>query len=364
MAENGNHFPNSPTRPLPFCHSGDFVSGVCNKITRVVILLPWQVRRRTQLDVNQETPELIKIADRRLGLVLADDLKVLGLSRVDTHRLVRDKVLRPIHRGYVFALGTVHLTVEAEILAATVAIAGSWASGATAAEYWGIRRVPRGRVEISLSGNRNPRLAGAKVRRTNLPIIDTVLLTSGGRVSSPRQTLFELAFDLDDRTLRSAYEDCLNRGLCTVEQVREFGSIAVRPGRHGSARFRRVILGRPDDVPFLMSHAELMLADALEGLDPRWVRQHPLPLRNGSTIHLDFARPDLKLGLEVDGELHEDPVKVRADKRRDLLAAEVGWHILRTSTDEIERNLSHVIGLTLAIAQSRSDLLHPTAILV
>ena len=303
--------------------------------------------------MSRQLASIIRIADLRHGLVLLDDLKALGIGKTARHRLVSEGLLRPIHRGTVFAIGEAKLDISAEILAACFAVPDSWASRNTAAEYWGIRRIPRGRIELSTNSTRNPRLAGVRVRRTNLIEIDVVEMITGGKVSSPRQTLFEIALEVDDRTLLSAYEDCLNRKLVTVAGVREFGSRSVKMGRHGSARFRRVILGRPDEVPFAMSHPELELAKALENYDPLWLRQYPILMPGGFTIHADIARPDIKLGVEVDGELHDTPLEIHRDKMRDLHAAALGWQIIRLTTADIETNLKASVALVLEIADTR-----------
>ena len=311
-------------------------------------------KQLTQLFVNLHTSQIIKIADHRNGLVLLDDLKHIGVSRSALHRLVKNEVLRPVHAGTVFALGGAYLDIESEIAAACFAVPDSWVSGNTAAQYWEIRRIPRGRVELSVNSTKNPRLAGVRVRRTNVLEPDIVQLVNGSRVSSPRQTLFEIALEVDDRTLLSAYEDCLNRNLVTVEQIREFGSRTVKMGRHGSARFRRVILGRPDDLPIAMSHPELELARALEDLDPLWIRQYPITTPGGFTIHVDIARPDIKLGVEVDGELHDTPIAIHRDKHRDLQVAQLDWLIVRPTVNDVEKNLKATVALIRKIAQARA----------
>jgi very-short-patch-repair endonuclease len=116
-------------------------------------------------------------------------------------------------------------------------------------------------------------------------------------------------------------------------------------GRHGSARFRRVILGRPDDLPIAMSHPELELARALEDRDPRWQRQFPIEIPGSHTIHIDVARPDIKLGVEVDGELHDTVVAIHRDKLRDMQAALLGWQILRPTTTDVTEHLMEVISM-------------------
>lgn len=303
--------------------------------------------------MSRKVAGIISAAEQRNGIVLIEDLNQLGVSAGMRYHLVKEGVIRPLHRGVVFALGRATLDIATEIAAACWAVPDSWASGNTAAEYWGIRRIPRGRIELSTHDRRNPRLSGVRIRRTNLVDIAVVHLVTGGVVSSPAQTLFEIAHETDDRTLMSAFEDCVNRQLASVAEIRAFGSKAVKMGRPGSARFRRVILGRPDDLPIAMSHAELLLAVAIESEDHRWKRQHQLRLPGGSSAFLDIARPDIKLGVEVDGALHDSTPAVHSDKHRDIAAAELGWQVLRPTTDDIERSLKSVVSRVLSIAKTR-----------
>jgi very-short-patch-repair endonuclease len=299
---------------------------------------------------------LIAAAEARNGLILLEDFKSLGICASARYKLIAEGVIRPVHRGTVFALGEAPLDIEAEIAAACWAVPNSWASGSTAAEYWGIRRIPRGRLELSTHSDRTPRMSGVRIRRTNFLEVEYFHPVSGGVVSTPRQTLFEVAFETDDRTLLSAYEDCLNKGLVTVESVREYGSRVVKMGRPGSARFKRVILGRPDELPVAMSHPELVLAVALEDQDQRWKRQWGVALPGGSNIRIDVARPDIRLGVEVDGHLHDSELGVRSDKHRDLAVARVGWQILRVTTTDVEEDLRSVTRQVLEIARAREDL--------
>jgi hypothetical protein len=79
--------------------------------------------------MSRQLASIIRIADLRHGLVLLDDLKALGIGKTARHRLVSEGLLRPIHRGTVFAIGEAKLDISAEILAACFAVPDSWASG-------------------------------------------------------------------------------------------------------------------------------------------------------------------------------------------------------------------------------------------
>jgi very-short-patch-repair endonuclease len=261
--------------------------------------------------------------------------------------------LRRLHRGYVYCLGSAHLELDAEIIAVCLAVPSGWISGVTAANYWRMRGVPRGRIEVTVPGTKRPRLTLARVRRTNLrepEIVETLL---GGRVSSPAQTLFEISYELDDRALRNAFEYSLEVGLVTHDDIDRTAAKAIAMGRNGSTRFRRVICDRPSDLPPVMSHDELILIEALASVGIQVERQFPLLMPGGSTIYLDAAIPDIRLGLEIDGPTHDTVTGVHRDKHRDLLLAAEGWQVLRPTTDDVRHRLRATVSIIEAVIRNR-----------
>jgi len=296
---------------------------------------------------------IIALAERRRGIVTLDDLESIGVDRRQIVRLVENGELRRLHKGHVYCLGSAHLDLEAEIIAVCLAVPSGWISGVTAANYWGIRGVPRGRIEITVPGTRRPRLTLARVRRSNLGEPETVETIYGCRVSTPAQTLFELAYELDDRALRSAYEYCLDNRLVDLDDINRIAKKCIAMGRNGSTRFRRVICDRPADVPAVMSHDELLLLEALEKVGIVMARQHPVRLSSGVTLHLDAALPDIKFGLEVDGPTHDTTIEVHRDKLRDLHLAAEGWQVIRLKADDVRDNRRVTIAMIESAVSAR-----------
>jgi very-short-patch-repair endonuclease len=64
----------------------------------------------------------------------------------------------------------------------------------------------------------------------------------------------------------------------------------------------------------------------------------------GSEYSIDFAMPDIKLGIEVDGSLfHSTDEQIANDKKRDSKLAQLGWTILRFTDKEVENKARQVI---------------------
>ena len=63
---------------------------------------------------------------------------------------------------------------------------------------------------------------------------------------------------------------------------------------------------------------------------------------------IDFAIPNLKIGLEADGEIfHSSPKQVTHDHERDRKLAQLGWTILRFQDKEIEEKIEQVMSTVM-----------------
>lgn len=61
------------------------------------------------------------------------------------------------------------------------------------------------------------------------------------------------------------------------------------------------------------------------------VNRLPMPVREYQFFRyrFDFAWPKIKVAVEVDGEHHKKGAQLRSDKKKDKLAKEYGWVVLR-----------------------------------
>jgi very-short-patch-repair endonuclease len=71
--------------------------------------------------------------------------------------------------------------------------------------------------------------------------------------------------------------------------------------------------------------------------------QYQVHNHTGQAYRLDFAIPQLKIGIEVDGKIwHDNPEKKARDQNRDSKLAKRGWMVLRFSEDEIQSQIDEV----------------------
>lgn len=81
---------------------------------------------------------------------------------------------------------------------------------------------------------------------------------------------------------------------------------------------------------------------------PRVVQQHRV-----GRYRLDFAWPDLRIALEVDGWHHLRPESAAKDARRDAALREMGWLTFRVhdaSDDLLAEQLARVVEVVTALA--------------
>jgi hypothetical protein len=212
--------------------------------------------------------------------------------------------------------------------------ARSYLSGVSAGVLHGLRNMPRSIVEVTVPRRHGGRLAGWS-RQTICswtdPTRDIVLRADGLRVSSPLRMLLRLAETFNQHRFERAAEDCWHLGLLTPETAAEYLAQVRRRGCTGVARFegwldRCRTRPRPSQSGLELDVLEVIRRAGLPEPD----RQYPLTLRNGELIHLDFAWPPVRLGVEPGHSWwHGGDLRQRADQARDRACDEIGWRIVR-----------------------------------
>ena len=130
--------------------------------------------------------------------------------------------------------------------------------------------------------------------------------------------------------------------------------LSVR-GRPGLARVQRVMSKRADWQKPAGSGLEVRVLTALEqrGVGPL-IRQHPLNLPNGVTIHPDGADPLLRWAVEIDHVTwHGGRLDSQRDKGRDRNARRIGWQIDRVTDQELSDDFVRAIAELAELYQLR-----------
>jgi hypothetical protein len=215
---------------------------------------------------------------------------------------------------------------------------------------WKLRRLGIGpeddRIDVLFSGPAHRLLPGTVPHWCHrIDPSDVVERDDGIRLTSAARTVFDLASVLDDERLESVIEQVVHDGLTTIGVLRATGDRLRQRGRKGSARFGRVLDGRPAGLDPVDSDPELVVERAIvaAGL-PRPVRQHWIRLHTGEAIRVDFYwEPEAEV-LEIDHVTwHGGKLDLTEDKRRDRLLRRLGIHTTRVTDVDVRERLDAVI---------------------
>ena len=229
-------------------------------------------------------------------------------------------------------------------------------SGMTSAWAYGVTAAPREYFEAMVPDSRAPELPNwARPTRSSWRLVsDRRELADGRTVASPLRTLFRCGATCSDVRFEKIAEQLWRLELITPAEADAYLQSVRRSGRHGVARFERW-LERAIERPLPSgSGLEVDLAAALRNVGlPEPVRQHPLLLRSGETIHVDLAYLPARLGVEPGATWwHGGDLRARRDDGRDRACDEIGWRILRF--DEVElRDMPRCARQVAAIHRTR-----------
>ena len=243
--------------------------------------------------------------------------------------------LEQVHPG-VYYLDCVPATWKTEVLAAVMAAGpDALASHKCAAVLWGLDAIYGRMIEITVPYLDTPEPLGVILHRTRRPNPSTEF--DAIPISPPEKALLDMAAKLPDRTLWKAARSAVHRGITTLDRIDM--AVAVYGGRGvgGTRRMRRVIGLVADDESG--SVAEIDFSEIVfDAPVPAPIAQLRIPLLDGSNAYPDFAWPDRKRIVEVDGfEAHGTPEQLQHDLRRQNQLLDLGWEIRRFTATEVRQ---------------------------
>lgn len=289
------------------------------------------------------------------GIASAAVLEGLGMSSSTMHRLAQRERLIRVMPG-VFRSAQWPVTFEQTLAAACARNAGVHIAFTTADRVWGFRGIVDRQVHTIVTHGASPRLPGVVVHRCRqIDPVDVVERPDGIRVTSPPRSLFDSADMLGFDATRSALEQLLHEGMCTIDTVIDTVNRLYHPNRPGARTMRAVIDSKPRWQRALQSGLELRVLREIErqGL-PTPEPQCPVQLPDGAVIHLDFGWPAWQVGLEVDDPTwHSPTLAAHRDARRDRKAGVAGWFVVRVSRIDVEQAVRDAVADVAAIIDRR-----------
>jgi Transcriptional regulator, AbiEi antitoxin/Protein of unknown function (DUF559) len=289
-----------------------------------------------------------RLARAQHGVVTRAQLVLLGMTRHAIDRRIANGRLHRLHRG-VFAVGRPDVEQLGRWMAGVLA-GGDEAvlSHRAAAELWGIRIRRATPIEVSIPARTTRAIKGVVVhRRRHLWDRDRSRHV-GIPVTSPIQTLTDLAGCVSLAQLEAAVNEADKRGLVNPDSLR--AALEQLAGQPGTGVLRSLL----DRRTFVLTDSELErrflpLAHA-EGL--------PIPETGArlSGFKVDFFWPDLGLVVETDGlRYHRTPGQQARDHHRDQAHAVAGLTVLRFTHGQVRYEPGYVRSTLRRVARRLSQ---------
>jgi very-short-patch-repair endonuclease len=258
------------------------------------------------------------IAREQDGLITYRQALGVGTSRSSFEREVRfgrlALVRRRVYRVAALPEGP-HIAIRAAVLANPRLIA----SHTSAASLW--RLYPTGfPVHCTIAPGRKARLAGVVVHQA--PVRNDELTDVWGIMcTTPARAIVDLATVLPAAWVERLLHDAVMRGLCQYDEVRAVAD------RRRSVVVRSMVEGASGTTPLEVRWYRL-LRDA--GV-PEPVSQYQVVV-DGSVFVLDFAWPEERVALEVDGFVaHRTRAAFDRDRAKVIALKSAGWEVVAVS---------------------------------
>jgi hypothetical protein len=312
----------------------------------------------TQEEPGEETGERLEDrAERQYGLFTLGQASHCGLNRTTIYRRVKNGRYVIEHPG-VFAFAGVPESWERRVLAACLAAGhGAVASHRTAARIWRLVEPRDDHVEILVPRHRRPRLRGVTVHRSTDLLADRTTVRARIPVTNPLRTIVDLGAVLPPEQV----EDALDTGLAppslfSIAAIEWMRNEVAGPGRIGCGVLGKILDERALGDEVNDSLLEPRMARLLKGAGlPPAIFHHVITTPAGVFLaEVDFAYPDVRLVIEVDGfRVHSTPKRMSKDFVRQNGLVPYGWYVLRFTWRQVVREPEMV---ALSIADSLAGL--------
>lgn len=284
------------------------------------------------------------VAAGRLGLVARADVAATGGTDHHARRRVGDCTWQRLQRG-VYLTGSAPPSWRQRLLAATLAAGPrSVASHRAAACVWGLDGFRTAPLEVLVPVTCGPVPTEVIVHRTRRLDARDVTVHDGQPVTCVERTILDLCRDRSWKTVEVALESAVRKGLTTETKLRRFLEEGSRRGRKG-VRKLRTLLDQRGGRRAAGSAAEVAFVRLLRkaGL-PTPERQYRIPLAHGQVAAVDFAWPQHRFAVEVDGfDAHGGREAFYRDRARDNAVRDEGWGLRRVTVDDMRRRPHAVV---------------------
>ncbi len=290
-------------------------------------------------------------AAHKLGLLTAQDLASVGVSRRQVQTLLTNGVLRRVGRG-VHVLTAAPRSPAQRLLAATLLAGdGAVASHLAAAWVWGFDGVRPDRIEVSVPRGRNPRLVEARVHRVSDLLPVDIVHRGVQAITTPARTLLDIARLVPGPALEEAFDGARRRGQIHLPFFEWRLAELRRRGRPGVAAL---------DALLAREHTSARAESWLESAFLRIIREAFLPTPrvqvvkrpapHRARIRLDAYYDDQRLVAEVSGHgSHATRRERQADAERRARLVTLGLRVVDFTYEDVTERPLHVTDTLAAL---------------
>lgn len=297
---------------------------------------------------------LARLAAKQHGIFTRAQAMEAGATRRTIYRRCETGRWLQVHPG-VFAIAGTPPSWHRSLIAACFA----WGEGAlvshrAAAGLWGLPNfgpgiveltVPRGRKRTHAEGmivHERPRLSPSDVRTIHqIP------------VTGIRRTLLDIAGLVPRSSVEEALDDALRRKLLTVGSLGTWLNERGGRGMAGTKVLRALLAARDGGaVPESVLETRWLRTMRDAGL-PEPVRQYAV--RDGDRIVaiVDFAYPDLRIGIEPEGfQWHGGRARWARDLNRRNELTRLGWTMIHVTWNDLARPERVLDAIRAALARA------------
>ncbi len=266
------------------------------------------------------------IARQQVGLVTRSQLLGLGLVSEQIRRLLAHGRVERVHPGVYRIAGYPRIWEQCLLAALLAAGNGSCVSFYAAGVEWELDTLRADRPHVTVVHAQVARLNGVVVHRTRLIAPGDVIKRGPLRVTSPYRTLIDLASVLPPSQLEDVLDSAVRKNLVSIRQLITRLEVRGRRGVRGIGELARLLEAR---------EGQRKKASTLQNRFRRGLETAGLPIpeeeyeiwdQGGHFLaRVDFAYPDKKVYIEVDGSHHETRKQRQADMTRQNRLSRAGW---------------------------------------
>jgi hypothetical protein len=297
-----------------------------------------------------------ELATQQRGVVAYAQMLELGATCDQIEQWVEAGWLHRLHES-VYAVGHRDLPRGGHFMAAVLAGGdGAALSHASAAAHLGLRASSAALVDVMVPRSGERDRDGIRFHRPKVYAPEDRVVIDGIPCTTVHRTLVDLGAVLKLHQLERAVEQAELLQLLDIKGIADVLARIDRP--RGVRNLRRCLGAERLDASLTESRGErrflLLCVDA--GL-PRPVLQHPVEHAPGRWHDVDFAWPDRRLAIEVDGaEVHGTRAAARRDRRLDREIRDAGWRVERFMGDDVVDTPEVVLSaLRRLLGTSRDD---------